>query len=222
MTGVQTCALPISVANPNNPTGSVADPADLVEIARRAPEAAVLVDEAYFDFYGKTLLGRSRDLPNLFVARTLSKAYGMAGLRVGVLAGNAAHIPLVRRVSSPYNVNGVALACLPAALADEDYIHRYVGQVREGREKLQREFSSWGLPYWPSQANFVLTKLGPLKTAFIQTMRQRGILVRDRSRDHGCEGCVRISLGTTEQTARLLQALRETLSEIGAKEATAK
>ena len=212
----------IAVANPNNPTGTVADPSDLVEIARRAPEAAVLVDEAYFEFYGKTLMSQWRDLANLFVARTFSKAYGMAALRVGVLAGNAAHIPLVRRVSSPYNVNGVALACLPAALADDDYVRQYVSQVCEGREELQQEFSRWGLPYWPSQANFVLAKFGGMKDAFVQSMRARGILVRDRSRDHGCGGCVRITLGTAEQTDRLLRALRETLVEIGAKEATAK
>jgi len=206
----------IAVANPNNPTGAVAEPAELLEIARRAPAAAVLVDEAYFEFYGKTLLAAWRDLPNLFVARTFSKAYGMAGLRVGVLAGNAAQIPLVRRVSSPYNVNSVALACLPAALEDDDYVCRYVAQVRQGREELQQEFSHWGLPYWPSQANFVLANFGPLKTAFIQSMRARGVLVRDRSRDPGCQNCVRITLGTTEQTARLLKALRETLAEIGA------
>jgi len=212
----------IAVANPNNPTGAVAGPAELLEIARRAPAAAVLVDEAYFEFYGKTLLAAWRDLPNLFVARTFSKAYGMAGLRVGVLAGNAAQIPLVRRVSSPYNVNGVALACLPAALEDDDYVCRYVAQVRQGREELQQEFSHWGLPYWPSQANFVLANFGPLKTAFIQSMRARGVLVRDRSRDPGCQNCVRITLGTTEQTARLLKALRETLAEIGATKPGAK
>ncbi len=212
----------IAIANPNNPTGVVAEPAELLEIARRAAEAAVLVDEAYFEFYGQTLLGLWHDLPNLFVARTFSKAYGMAGLRVGVLSGNATHIPLVRRVASPYNVNGVALACLPAALADEDYVGQYVGQVREGRAKLQHEFSSWGLPYWPSQANFVLAKFGVMKDAFIRSMRERGILVRDRSRDHGCEGCVRITLGTAEQTARLLVALRAALAEIGANEVTAK
>lgn len=212
----------IAVANPNNPTGAVAESAELLEITRRAPEAAVLVDEAYFEFYGETLLSRWRDLPNLFVARTFSKAYGMAGLRVGVLTGNAAQIPLVRRVSSPYNVNGVALACLPAALADADNVRHYVTQVRQGREELQQEFSRWGLPYWPSQANFVLANFGPLKTAFIQSMRACGILVRDRSRDHGCEGCVRITLGTMEQTARLLGALRETLAEIDAKKTGAK
>lgn len=212
----------VAVANPNNPTGVVAEPSDLVEIARRAPEAAVLVDEAYFDFYGKTLLALWRDIPNLFVARTFSKAYGMAGLRVGVLTGNTAHIPLVRRVSSPYNVNGVALACLPAALEDADYVRQYVRQVRQGREELQQEFSKWEIPYWPSQANFVLANFGRLKTAFVQSMRVRGILVRDRSRDPGCQDCVRITLGTTEQTVRLLGALRETLAEIGATEIGAK
>jgi len=212
----------IAVANPNSPTGAVAEAADLLDIARRAPQAAILVDEAYFEFYGKTLLGQWRSVPNLFLARTFSKAYGLAGLRIGVLTGNAEHIPLVSRVSSPYNVNGVALACLPAALADEDYIRRYADQVRQGRDELQQEFGQWGIRYWPSQANFVLASFGPLKSAFIQSMRARGILVRDRSRDYGCEGCVRITLGTTEQTVRLLRALREALAEIGAKEATTK
>ncbi|MGA8488982.1 MAG: histidinol-phosphate transaminase [Terriglobales bacterium] len=212
----------IAVANPNNPTGSVAEAASLLETARRVPQAAILVDEAYFEFYGETLLGQWRSVPNLFVARTFSKAYGLAGLRIGVLAGMVEHISMVSKVSSPYNVNGVALACLPTALADQDYIRQYVGQVRQGRDVLQREFARWGIQYWPSKANFVLARLGPSRTTLIQSMRSRGILVRDRSRDFGCEGCVRITLGTTEQTARLLQALRETLAEIGAKEVTAK
>jgi histidinol-phosphate aminotransferase len=212
----------IAIANPNNPTGCVAEAANLLEIAERAPQAAILVDEAYFEFYGKTLLGQWRSVPNLFVARTFSKAYGLAGLRIGVLAGNAAHISMVSKVSSPYNVNGVALACLPTALADQDYIREYVGQVCRGRDELQQEFSRWGIRYWPSQANFVLANFDPLKTAVIQSMRARGILVRDRSRDYGCEGCVRITLGTAEQTARLLRGLGETLLEIGVKEVIAK
>ena len=210
----------IAIANPNNPTGSVADPASLLEIASRTPQAAILVDEAYFEFYGKTLLGQGRNIPNLFVARTFSKAYGLAGLRIGVLAGNAEHIAMVSKVSSPYNVNGVALACLPTALADQDYVRGYVDQVRKGRDQFQQELDQWGIRCWPSQANFVLASFGSLKAALIQSMRARGILVRDRSLDYGCEGCVRITIGTTEQTARLRRALRETLTEIGAKEVT--
>jgi histidinol-phosphate aminotransferase len=205
----------IALANPNNPTGAVADPADLLEIARRAAHAAILLDEAYFEFYGKTLLPSWRDFPNLFVARTFSKAYGMAGLRVGVLAGNTDQILLVRRVNSPYSVNGVALACLPAALLDGEYVRSYVREVRQGREDLQQAFCRWGIPCWPSEANFVLASFGELQTAFVESMRARGILVRDRSRDYGCKGCVRITLGTLAQTARLLQALDETLAGFG-------
>jgi histidinol-phosphate aminotransferase len=212
----------IAVANPNNPTGSVAEPASLLEIARRAPQAALLVDEAYFEFYGETLLGQWRSIPNLFVARTFSKAYGLAGLRIGVLSGKADHIQLVSRVASPYNVNGVALACLPAALADDDYVRQYVRQVRQGRDLLEQEFGRWGIRHWRSQANFVLANFGPLKTAFVRSMRTRGILVRDRSRDHGCDGCVRITVGNKEQTNRLLESLREALAEIGANEVTTK
>jgi histidinol-phosphate aminotransferase len=212
----------IAIANPNNPTGSVAEPQSLLEIASLVPQAAILVDEAYFEFYGKALLGQWQSVPNLFVARTFSKAYGLAGLRIGVLAGHAAHISMVSKVSSPYNVNGAALACLPTALADHDYIREYVGQVRLGRDELQRRLREWGIRYWPSNANFVLASFGPLKTALIKSMRSRGILLRDRSRDYGCEGCVRITIGTTEQTDRLLRTLRETLAEIGVNEVTTK
>jgi histidinol-phosphate aminotransferase len=200
----------------------VAEPAILLDIARRVPQAAVLVDEAYFEFYGKTLLGQWRSVPNLFVARTFSKAYGLAGLRVGTLTGNASHMSMVRKVGSPYNVNGVALACLPTALTDREYVREYVDQVRRGRDQLQKEFDQRGIRYWSSKANFVLVSFGPLKTAFIQSMRARGILVRDRSQDHGCEGCVRITLGTSEQTAQLLRTLSESLAEIGTKEVIAK
>jgi histidinol-phosphate aminotransferase len=212
----------IAIANPNNPTGSVAEPASLLEIASRVSQAAILVDEAYFEFYGKTLVEQWRNLPNLFVARTFSKAYGLAGLRIGVLTGNARHISMVNKVSSPYNVNGVALACLPTALADQDYVRLYVDQIRQGRDELHQEFDRQGIRYWPSQANFVLAHFGRLNSVFMLFMRARGILVRDRSRDHGCDGCVRITLGTTEQTTRLLRALREALAEIGAKEVTAR
>jgi len=110
----------IAIANPNNPTGAVASVEDLLLIARSAPQAAVLVDEAYFEFYGESLLEYAGQVQNLFVARTFSKAYGMASLRVGVLAGAAEQIQSLRRACSPYNVNGVALACLQTALTDQE------------------------------------------------------------------------------------------------------
>lgn len=206
----------IVVANPNNPTGAAASPENLLLIAESAPNAALLVDEAYFDFHGETLLREWRTRPNVFVARTFSKAYGLAGLRIGVLCGNREQLNAVRRVASPYNVNSVALACLAEALADEAYVQRYVEEVRAGRTHLQAVLDNLAIPYWPSSANFVLMRLGELNSAFIRGMRDRGILVRDRSRDYGCQGCVRITLGSTEQTEKLLVALHETLHEIGA------
>ncbi len=205
----------IAIANPNNPTGSVVEESMLLRMAAAAPQAAVLVDEAYFDFYGRTLLPRLNERPNLFVARTFSKAYGMAGLRCGVLVGDAGQMRMVRRVSSPYNVNIAALACLPEALADTAYVHDYVAQVRRGRERLTRELEKLGIRYWPSEANFVLFYVGDARVAFVQAMRRRGILVRDRHHDPGCAGCVRITVGTEAQTDTAIRALRESLQEIG-------
>jgi len=205
----------IAIANPNNPTGSAASEQEILLVAQATPEAAVLVDEAYFEFHGRTLLGARRQTPNLFVVRTFSKAYGLAGLRAGVLMGDTQHMRTVRKVASPYNVNSVALACLPEALADVAYVGDYVAEVCAGRERLQCELQKLGIPYWPSRANFVLMHLGESNAAFVHAMSNRGILVRDRSRDPGCEGCVRITLGSREQTTRLLSALTEVVQEIG-------
>jgi histidinol-phosphate aminotransferase len=204
----------IAIANPNNPTGAVAPAADLLRIARSAPNAALLVDEAYFEFYGQSMLSATREVPNLFVARTFSKAYGLAGLRIGALIGDAEQMRAVRRVSSPYNVNAVALACLPNALGDQAYIQEYVREVHESRARLEQALKDTGIPFWPSQANFVLARVGP-SLSFVEHMRRRGILVRDRSSDHGCECCVRITLGLREHTDRLLAALQETFEELG-------
>jgi histidinol-phosphate aminotransferase len=205
----------IAIANPNNPTGSAASLEDLCLIARSAPEAAILVDEAYYEFHGESLLLRWRDLPNIFVARTLSKAYGLAGLRVGLLMGEPKSLHEVRRVASPYSVNAVALACVPEALSDVAYVDAYVNEVCNGRQRLEEELKRIGIPFWPSRANFVLMRMGEHNPAFIQGMRDRGILVRDRSRDPGCEGCVRITLGSMKQTDQLISTLRETMQELG-------
>lgn len=198
----------IALANPNNPTGATVSLDDILLLARSAPDAAILIDEAYYEFHGETVLRRWSDSPNLFVARTFSKAYGLAGLRAGLLMGESVAMQAVRKVASPYSVNAVALACLPEALSDRDYVDNYVCEVCEGRTRLQQELNDLGIPFWPSRANFVLLSMGAANSAFIQGMRERGILVRDRSRDSGCEGCVRITLGSREQTNQLLAALR--------------
>ena len=204
----------IAIASPNNPTGGVATREQLLAIAAAAPNAAVLVDEAYYEFHGKTVMSDVAREPNLFVARTFSKAYGLAGLRIGILAGPREQMPMVRRVSSPYSVNAVALAALPVALNDSAYVAGFVAQVRAGRERLQHELTRVGIPWWSSEANFVLMKIGERHREFVAAMRQRGILVRNRSADRGCDGCVRITIGTSEQMDRLLAALCEVLAEL--------
>ncbi|HEV7220340.1 MAG: histidinol-phosphate transaminase [Terriglobales bacterium] len=204
----------IAVANPNNPTGTMASRNDLLKIAEHAPNSAILIDEAYFEFCGETLLPEVRTSSNLFVSRTFSKAYGLAGLRIGILAGHQEQIHFVRPVSSPYNVNSIALACLPDALGDQEYVQQYVDEILAGRNRLERELQDWGIKFWPSRANFVLMHFGSQASAFISAMREKGILVRDRSSDHGCVGCVRITLGSKAQTDQMLTALRETFEQI--------
>jgi histidinol-phosphate aminotransferase len=205
----------IAVANPNNPTGAAVSCEVLLQVARAAPSAAVLVDEAYFEFHGETLLNQNARPANLFLARTFSKAYGLAGLRIGILAGDARQMAMVRRVASPYNVNAVALAALPEALRDRKYVEQYVAEVLCGRKLLEQELGILGLHYWPSRANFVLVRIGPAYGEFIQAIRKRGILVRDRHADPGCEGCVRLSVGALEHTQTLIGALREVVESLG-------
>lgn len=204
----------IAVANPNNPTGAAVACETLLGIARAAPQAAVLVDEAYFEFHGETVLHSAGWPANLFVARTFSKAYGLAGLRIGILAGDAGQMAMLRRVASPYNVNAVALAVLPDALRDQQYVAHYVGDVQRGRGALERELRDLGLDYWPSRANFVLVHVGPAYAEFIQALRTRGILVRDRNSDPGCAGCVRLTVGSSEHTRTLIRALREVVEKL--------
>jgi len=205
----------IAIASPNNPTGTVVTRNDLLKIADAAPQAAVLVDEAYYHFFGETVIDAISRFPNLFVARTFSKAHGLAGLRVGALAGSPSQMTMIRKVSSPYNVNAIALACLPEALADHEFIQGYVNQVIQGRGRLMIQLACHGILYWVSQANFVLAKIGPLNREFVLEMRKRGILVRDRDSDPGCQGCVRMTVGTLEHTGRLLMAIPEVLEAIG-------
>jgi histidinol-phosphate aminotransferase len=212
----------IAVANPNNPTGAFTSLSDLAQLAKAAPYAALLVDEAYFEFSRETMAPQWRELPNVFVSRTFSKAYGMAGLRIGVLMGNTDQMRVLRRASSPYNLNSVALTCLPDALADQNFINDYVRQALAGRTKLQAELELWGVRFWPSRANFVLMYLGERRKEFISAMRARGILVRDRSSDYGCKDCVRITVGIGVHNQQLLGSLREVFSEIGLRQKVAR
>jgi histidinol-phosphate aminotransferase len=208
----------IAIANPNNPTGLAASRAELLQIAEAAPDAAVVIDEAYFEFCGgaltcRTMLSDLARHPNLFVARTFSKAYGLAGLRLGVLTGAAEQIDYLRRLSLPFNVNSVALACLEEALADRSFMSEHIAQVKRGRERLEQMFEELGLRFWPSQTNFVLVRVGTRAKQFVEAMHGRGVIVRDSSSNPGCDGCVRITVGTPKQMDGVVKAIRESVAE---------
>lgn len=205
----------IIVASPNNPTGAVVDREHLLAIAAAAPQAVLMVDEAYYHFDGASVMQDLATVPNLIVARTFSKAYGLANLRIGMLVGNPELLKYVRKVSSPYNVNGVALDCLPIALADEEYVAWYSDQVRTGRERMMDGLRELGVPFFPSHANFVLMKIGPKHKELVAAMREHGVLLRDRSTDPGCDGFVRITIGLEEHVTQGLDALNVCLDEIG-------
>jgi len=204
----------ILIASPNNPTGAIVKREQLLALAAAAPHAVLFVDEAYFHFHGESLLGDVPAIPNLVVGRTFSKAYGLANLRLGMLAGQASLLQYVRKVSSPYNVNGVALDCLPVALADDAYVRWYSGQVERGRERMMAGLCELGVPFFPSAANFILMRIGPKHAELVRAMRGHGVLLRDRSSDPGCDGFVRITLGIEEHVTRGLAALKSSLEEI--------
>ncbi|HUI53363.1 MAG TPA: histidinol-phosphate transaminase [Bryobacteraceae bacterium] len=197
----------VLVANPNNPTGTGVSPAGIERILRRARKAAVLVDEAYYEFSGVTVLREIEHLPNLFVSRTFSKAFGMAALRLGCLFSHEANIAFLHKAQSPYSVNALAVAAAHAAVEDTGWVRDYVAEVLAARELLCAGLEKLGIAYVPSSANFVLGHFGVRALEVRDALRGGGILVRDRS--YEAPGCVRITVGTREQTSKLLAAIEE-------------
>jgi histidinol-phosphate aminotransferase len=204
----------IAVANPNSPSGTTATREQLLQLSARASHAVLLVDEAYFHFHGETVMDLVGAVPNLVVARTFSKAYGLAGLRLGLLAGPVELMRWARRVLSPYSVNSLALVCLKAALEDTAYLDWYVGEVLAARGEFETALDVAGVRRWPSQANFILVEIGARHAEFVRLMRASGVLVRDRSSDPGCDGRVRITIGTREQMKQAAVALNEALAAL--------
>jgi histidinol-phosphate aminotransferase len=197
----------VLIANPNNPTGTAATVAELERVLKRARKAVVLVDEAYVEFCGISALPLVVRYANLFVSRTFSKTYGMAAMRMGCLVSRAGNIAVLRKAQSPYSVNLLASMAMQEAIRDQAYIRRYVAEVLAARELLCLGLDKLGIAYVPSQANFVLMRCGRRSVEVRDRLRERNVLVRDRS--YEIAGCVRVTVGTREQTRRFLAALRE-------------
>jgi len=198
----------IMIANPNNPTGTGVAIEEVRDILESTPQAAVLLDEAYFEFSGVTALNCIRHYPNLFVSRTFSKVYGMAAMRCGSLFSCAENVAWLRKAQSPYSVNMMAAVAAGAAVQDREFLDNYAAEVLAARELLYRGFDCLGISYIPSQANFVLFRAGQRAAAIRDALRERGVLIRDRS--YELPGCVRVTLGTCAQIERFLKEL-ETL-----------
>ena len=195
----------ILISNPNNPTGTGVAVSGLEKILRKAPHAAVLVDEAYYEFCGVTMLNRLRDHQNLFVSRTFSKVFGMAAMRCGCLFSQAANIVHVRKAQSPYSVNSLAAMAARIAVQDTKFVEDYVTEVLAARELLYVGLERLKIPYIDSQANFVLGQVGDRAIPIRDALRERGILVRDRS--YELPGYLRFTVGTRDQIKHLLDEL---------------
>jgi histidinol-phosphate aminotransferase len=203
----------IWLTNPNNPTGQVIPTEAIARIAAAAPEAVVMVDEAYADFSGATLIGSEllSRLPNIVVGRTFAKAYGLAGLRIGALVGSPQTLAPFRGVIPPYSVNACVAAVLPAALGDTAYFDWYLAEVTRSKTLLYEAFDRLGVQHWNSAANFVLARFEGDCGRIAQGLAARGVHVRDRSRDAGCAGCLRITAGVADHTRAFIDALGEVL-----------
>lgn len=197
----------ILIANPNNPTGTGTTRQGIEAILEKAANAAVLIDEAYFEFCGVTALPLLQDYPNLFVSRTFSKAYGMAAMRFGILFSQNGNVEFLQKAQSPYSVNTIAAMAARAAIQDKTYIERYVTEVLAARELLYVGLEELGIPYVESKANFVLFDAGDRSIAIRDELRRRNVLVRDRS--YEIPGCVRVTVGSREQVRRFLTELGE-------------
>ena len=198
----------IALANPNNPTGTLISKSDLRTILRAASDTIVLVDEAYFDFSGETVLSWINNFRNLIVTRSFSKAFGLAALRMGFVFANSRLLAIMRRAHGAFPVNSLALACALEAGKEEDYVRRYAQMVRANRAELCRTLDALGLPYAPSAANFVFTRFGERAPEIARRLRKRGILVRDWSYDPHLRSYLRITIGSAAQTRFLIKELK--------------
>jgi len=197
----------VLISNPNNPTGTGTQVAALRKILEKADYAPVLIDEAYYEFSGVTMLPLLDEYSNLFVSRTFSKIYGMAAMRCGCLFSQSANMAYARKAQSPYSVNSLAAMAVRIAVQDQTFVEEYVLEVLTARELLYVGLERLNIPYIKSQANFVLFQVGDRAIELRDDLRQRGVLVRDRS--YELAGCLRVTVGTRDQIRRFLDELEQ-------------
>ncbi len=197
------------IANPNNPTGTLVAKPILQRVLRAAARTLVIVDEAYFEFSGLTVLPWLRRYANLVVMRTFSKAAGLAGLRLGCVFANRAVTDALRKTMSPFAVNTAALAAAEAVTRDLRSVRKYVREVNRAKQQVAAAFARMDIPTFPSASNFVLADFGSRAPEIVRRLERRGILLRDRQSEFGRPGYVRVTIGTRAQMRRLVAALEK-------------
>lgn len=199
------------VGRPNNPTGNGMSLPSLRKLLDSGK--LIIIDEAYAEFAGYSVARLAPKLENLLVLRTFSKAFGLAGLRIGYAIGNPESVAVLERIRAPFNVNSLAQAAAIEALLDKSYLRRVVAKVREGRAYLGRELSKLGMRVLPSDANFLMADVSPLGTDasnFCDFLAKRGILIRDLSNLQGAgPNWVRVTVGTEQQNEKLMRVLEK-------------
>lgn len=202
----------VFLTSPNNPTGITISREDVGRVALSLPPGAVVfLDEAYVDFARESFLDVLDDWPNVVIGRTFAKAQGLAAVRAGCLVANPSTIAKLHPFVPPYSINVFARTAIVAALDDRDHLAWYRDQVAASRQLVYATCDRLGLTFWPSEANFVLVRVGPRASSVVTAMAARKIFIRDRSNQPGCGGCIRITTGVVEHTRRCLAALEEIL-----------
>jgi histidinol-phosphate aminotransferase len=195
------------ICNPNNPTGTLLQVAEVEKILRAATNTAVVIDEAYAEFSGTTLVPYIGKYPHLFIARTFSKAAGLAALRLGAVIAGAKSLSYLRRAMPPFPVNLAALVAAQAAVRDGGAIRHYARGIRRIRAWFEGELRDLGVKSFPSAGNFLLANFGPQGPRLFQRLEREGILLRERTKDLG-PGFVRITIGTQAEMELLLKKMK--------------
>ncbi|MGC1619539.1 MAG: histidinol-phosphate transaminase [Candidatus Acidiferrum sp.] len=195
------------VCNPNNPTGTLLQKETIEKILQAATHTAVVLDEAYAEFSGLTVIPLVNQYPQLFVARTFSKAAGLAGLRLGAVIANVESLAILRRATAPFPVNVAALAAAEAAVGDPKTMKLYVKNILRTRAWFEKELHKLGVKTYPSAGNFLLANFGPGGSEMCSQLQREGVLLRDRAKDIG-SGLVRVSIGTQKEMERLLKLIK--------------
>jgi histidinol-phosphate aminotransferase len=207
----------IWVANPNNPTGTLARPDELEAFLRKVPERVVIVlDEAYNEYIKADLRGEPakwlRRHPNLVITRTFSKAYGLAGLRVGYALAQPSVADVMNRVRQPFNVNSIGLAAAAAALDDMEFVARSFAENLNGMRQLEEGARRLGLDFIPSFGNFLTIRVGKAPEIFKRLLR-RGVIVRPIGGGYGLPEHLRVTIGTAAENEKFLGALAASVKE---------